>query len=273
MAGVPGTREAQASPKTDRSVALQVAEPGWKALYIVGAVAGLVAVTLFRRNSSVELMQLGRLGIIRGVPAAWPASAMDWFSLLQHNAFIGLVLLNVVDVINYCLIGLIFLALYGALRQASKSAVVIATACALVGIGVYLASNQALAMLSLSKQYAAAGTDAQRSTLLAAGEALLAIQDQGTGFRSSFLLVVVAGLIISVVMLRSSVFGKATAIVGIVANGIRLCGFVTLVLTPSIYSLAIPISAPFRVTWYVMIALKLFQLARRGPKEQRNPNG
>ena len=267
IAKVPGTRKAQVSPATDRSVALQAAEPDWKTLYIVGAVAALVAVTLFRRNLSVEMMQFKGFGIIRGVPATWPSSTIEWYRLLQDNAFVGLILLNVVDVVNYCLVGLIFLALYGALRRAGKSAMVIATACALVGIGIYLASNQALAMLSLSKQYAAATTDAQRSMLLAAGEALLAIQNQGTGYYASFFMVVVAGLIVSVVMLRSSVLSKATAIVGILANGIRLLGFVTLLLTPSIYSLAIPISAPFRVTWYVMIALTLFRLGRGTPIE------
>jgi hypothetical protein len=251
------------SQSIDRVIASKTADSGWKTLYRVGAVAALVAVTVFRRNFSVELMQFKGFGIIRGVPATWPSSAVEWYTLLEDNAFVGLILLNVVDVINYCLIGLMFLALYGALRRASKSAMAIATTCGLVGIGVYLASNQALALLSLSKQYAAAMTDVQRSTLLAAGEALLAISHQGTGVHTSFFLVVTAGLTISFVMLRSGIFGKATAIVGILANGIRLCGFVALVFTPSIYALAIPISAPFRVTWYVLIALRLFRLARR----------
>jgi hypothetical protein len=143
----------------------------------------------------------------------------------------------------------------------------------LVGIGLYLASNQALAMLSLSKQYAAATTDAQRSTLLAAGEALLAIERpgvvyQGIRIHTSFFLVVTAGLISSLVMLRSSIFGRATAIVGILANGIRLGGLFTLALTPSIYSFAIPISAPFRVTWYVMTALTLLRLARKTQRQK-----
>jgi hypothetical protein len=268
MAGVPRTGEVQVSPTTDRSAARKAADPGWKALYVVGAVAALVAVTVFRRNFGIEVMQFKGFGIIRGVPATWPSSAMDWYTLLQDNAFVGLILLNVVDVVNYCLVGLMFLALYGALRQVSKSAVVIATVCAVVGIGIYFASNQALALLSLSRQYAEAATDAQRSMLLAAGESLLAIEHpsvvyQGTGVHTSFFLVVTAGLIASLVMLRSSIFGKATAIVGILANGIRLFGFFALVLTPSLYSLAIPISAPFRVTWYVLIAIGLFRLARR----------
>jgi hypothetical protein len=256
------------SQSTDRVVASEIADSGWKTIYKVGAVAALVAVTVFRRNFSAELMQFRRFGIIRGLPATWPSSAMDWFALLEDNAFVGLILLDVVDLINYCLVGLIFLALYGALRRVNKSAMVIATACSLAGIAVYFVSNQAFALLSLSKQYAAATADAQRSILLAAGEALLAINNpggvyQGTGFYASFFLVIVGGLIISVVMLRSSIFGKATAVVGILANGIRLCYFVTLVLAPSIFWIAVPISAPFRVTWYVMIALKLFRLARR----------
>jgi hypothetical protein len=258
------------SQSTDRGVASETADSAWKTLYIVGAVAALVAVTVFRRNFSVELMQLKGFGIIGGVPAMWPSSAMDWYTLLEDNTLVGLILLNVVDLVNYCLVGLMFLALYGALRRANKSAMVIA--CGLVGIGVYFASNQALALLSLSRQYAEATTDAQRSMLLAAGEALLAIDSQGTGFYSSFFLVIVAGLIISVVMLQSRGFGKATAIVGILANGIRLCGFVALAFAPAIYSLAIPISAPFRVTWYVMTALKLFHLARGEPKEKGEPD-
>jgi hypothetical protein len=256
-------REGQVSQATDRETTPEAAGSGWKALYITGAVAALVAVIVFRRNFGVELMQFKGFGIIGGVPTAWPSSAMDWFALLESNALVGLVLLNVVDVINYCLVGLMFLALYGALRRANKSAMAIATACALVGIGVYLASNQTFAMLSLSKQYAAATTDARRAMLLAAGEALLAIHDHGTGVHVSFFLVVLAGLIASLVMLRSGILGRATAIVGILANGIRLCGLVALAFAPSIYSFAIPVSAPFRVTWYVMVAIKLFQLARR----------
>ena len=128
-------REVQVSQAAGRKAATEAASSGWKALYIAGAVAALAAVIVFRRNFSVELMQFRGFGIIRGVPAAWPSSAMDWFALLKDNAFVGLILLNVVDLINYALVGLMFLALYGALGRANKSAMAIATACALVGIG------------------------------------------------------------------------------------------------------------------------------------------
>jgi hypothetical protein len=119
--------------------------------------------------------------------------------------------------------------------------------------------------LSLSDQYAAATSDAQRSMLLEAGEALLAINNpgaiyQGTGATMGLLLVILAGLIISLVMLRSHVFGNAAAYVGILANGFGLGYFISLAFVPALYALFPIISAPFRVLWYVLIAIRLFQL-------------
>jgi hypothetical protein len=122
IAEVLGTREDEVSQSTDQGVASEFADPGWKTLYRVGAVAALVAVIVFRRNFSVELVQFKGFGIIRGLPTTWPSSALDWFVLLQDNGFVGLVLLNVVDLVNYALVGLIFLALYGALRRVNQSA-------------------------------------------------------------------------------------------------------------------------------------------------------
>jgi hypothetical protein len=144
----------------------------------------------------------------------------------------------------------------------------IATTAGLIGITVYFASNQALAMLALSERYAAAASEVQRSAYLAAGETLLAVNNpdsiyQGAGITVSLFLVLLAGLIVSAVMLRSAAFGKATAIIGILANGIGLCVFLTLAFLPAIYWLPHPISAPFRVIWYFLIALKLFRLARQ----------
>lgn len=239
----------------------------WRALYITGGIAALLAVFVFRRNLGAELALLSSFGIIGGVPKMPMTSAIDWFNLLQENRLIGLTLLNFFDLFEYALLGLIFLALYRSLRQTHRSAMLIATVTGLIGITVYFASNQAFAMLALSERYSAATTDPQRSIYLAAGEALLAINNpdtiyQGTGIYVSYFLVLLAGLIISVVMLQSDIFGKATAVTGILANGIGLCYFITLVFTPAIYWIPHPISAPFRVVWYFLIAITLFKLAK-----------
>jgi hypothetical protein len=240
---------------------------GWKALYRIGGVAALLAVFVFRRNLGAELALLSNFGITRGVPTTPMITSIDWFKLFQDNWLVGLTLLNFFDLVEYALLGLVFLALYGALGQANKSATIIATTSGLIGITVYFASNQAFAMLALSERYAAATTDAQRSAYLAAGESLLAINNpdsiyQGTSIYVSLFLVLLAGLIISFVMLRSDVFSKATAVVGILANGIGICYFITLVFFPAIYWIPHPVSAPFRVIWYFLIALRLFKLGK-----------
>ena len=240
----------------------------WRALYITGGVAAMLAVFIFRRNLGAELGLLSNLGIIRGLPPTSPIHAPDWFQLFQTNRLVGITLLNFFDLVEYALLGLVFLALYGALKRSSNSAMVIATACGLVGIAIYFASNQALAMLGLSERYATATSEAQRELYMSAGEALLAVNNpntiyQGTGIYVSYFLVLMAGLIISLVMWRSGIFSKATALMGILANGIGLCYFITLVFFPAIYWIPHPISAPFRVIWYFLLAIKLFQLARQ----------
>ena len=245
----------------------EIRDSSWRALYITGGVAALLAVFVFRRNLGAELMLLVNFGVIDGVPTTPLVTAIDWFKLLQDYRLLGLTLLNFFDLVEYALVALIFLALYVSLWQNSRSAMLIAITSGLIGVTIYFASNQAFAMLALSERYAAATNEAQRSTYLAAGEALLATNNpdatyQGTGIYVSYFLVLFAGLLISIVMLQSDNFSKATAVTGILANGIGLCYFITLAFAPAIYWIPHPISAPFRVVWYFLIALRLFKLAK-----------
>ena len=253
----------------NRASGPDVADPRWTPLYKIGSAAAWIAVLIFRRWLAAEFLLFRGSGIIPFGPRTMPSSVIDWFTLLHTNQLLGLILLNVFDMVNYVLVGLIFLALYAALRQANRSYTTLATALALVGIAVYLASNQAFSMLSLSDQYAVATTDAQRSMLLAAGQALLAIHDPNTlgPGAMGFLLVTVAGLMISVVILRSSVFGKITAYTGILANALGLGYPIGVAVAPRtvvipIIATSLSLSACFLVIWYVGIARRLGQLGR-----------
>jgi hypothetical protein len=246
------------------------ADPRWNSLYKLSGAAALIAVLIFRRWLGEEFLLLRSLGIIHVGPRALPSSVIDWFTLLHTQRFIGLTLLNVFDLVNYALVGLMFLGLYASLRRVNRSYMTLAMALGIVGIAVYFASNQAFSMLSLSEQYASATTDAQRSVLLAAGQALLAISNTGVFGQTaiSFLFVNLAGLIISMVMLRSGIFGKATAYVGILANGFGLGYPIGLILAPKVLVLAVislSASACFLVIWYIQIARRLFQLGYGKP--------
>ena len=232
-------------------------------LYRAGAIAAFIAVIFFRRNLSAEFAAFNGFGLIE-VPAQTPVSAAEWFALLQADKITGLILLNLSDVVNYLLVGLLFVALYFALRREQPALALTALALAGAGILIFVMSNQTLSMLSLGNRYAAAGTDTQRAQLLAAGEARLAIDNpgcvpSGAGALAALLLVTLAVLLFALAMLRSPHFGKAAAWVGLLAAGLQLLYFPLLLLAPNWVTLPFVLSAPFRVAWYVLAALRLLQ--------------
>ena len=166
----------------------------------------------------------------------------------------------------YAMFAIVFLAFHAVLRKGSEGRMAIAVIFALLGVGIFLATNNPFSMLSLSDQYAAATTAAQRSTFLAAGQAILANTNQRAigGFNLGLFLVSVAGLIASSIMLQSSVFSRLTACVGIVANALSVTDYLIQVLTPSatIALLVILPNALFVVIWYALVGRRLFQLGR-----------
>ena len=130
--------------------------------------------------------------------------------------------------------------------------------------------------LALSNRYAAAASEAQRAMYLAAGEALLAIYSPGAsvqsfGYNASLFLVLLAGLTISMVMLRSNVFGKWTAWIGIGANGLGLLTFAGMAIGSDLYYLPTVLSAPVRIVWYVLVAVKLLGLGWRRTDSKKVP--
>jgi hypothetical protein len=111
-------------------------------------------------------------------------------------------------------------------------------------------------MLYLSNQFAAAATEAQKTMYLAAGEATLATF-HGTAFQVSYVLGSINGLILSLVMLRSRIFSRATAYVRIASSVFDFGLYV-----PAIGIFLSIFSVLFLFAWNIMVARRLFQLAR-----------
>ncbi|HUI87350.1 MAG TPA: DUF4386 family protein [Anaerolineales bacterium] len=242
---------------------MENADSVWKPIYRVGAWSAMIAALIFRRNLDAEWFLFRAMEIVKDGPMAPPSTVLDWFVLLQSNKLLGLTLLKVFDMVNYLLVGFIFFALYAALRKVNKPLVTLAVALTALGIGIYLASNQAFTMLSLSNQYTAS-TDAQRAMLQMAGQAVLAIHynDNYPGVYLSYLFVTVAGLVFSTVMLRCDIFSRPTAYAGILANGFGLGYYVTLAFASAFEFIPISISAVFLLIWYLLVGLRLFQLGQ-----------
>lgn len=245
------------------------AEPSdtnWKSLIRIGGVSALIAGIFFRRNIAAEIALFSKY------PS--PITVADWFALLQNNRLLGLSYLNIFDIVNYVLVGLMFLALYAVLKRVNKSYMAIALTLGFLGIAAYFSSNTAFSMLSLSDQYAVATTEVQRNMLLASGQTMLAINrfsdlgsHPGTGGYLSLLFIAIAGLITSVVMLRSAVFNRATAYVGILASTFDLAYCITFAFVPMVDSellaiIFIPAAGLFLVTWHIMVGWKLYHLEK-----------
>lgn len=237
--------------ETDRS---------WVGIARMGGVAALLAGIAVRRNFSAEYALLHEFGLFPAGPGAAPESVAAWFDLLQTHPLIGWTLLNGWDLINYALLGLMFLGLYAALRRVRPAPASLALILSLLGVGLAFAANQSFAMLGLSGRYAAADAAGQAG-LIGAGEALLAIHragaDYGVGLYPAFGLLSIAGLVASLLMLRTDVFNRATAIVGLIASLIALSYYFTHFINPALDIIPIPGSAPFLMAWYIMVGLRL----------------
>lgn len=214
---------------------------------------------LYRTAAAAAIVMAAIIPVQGAIYAAYPPpdTVAGFFELFQRHWLLGLLSMDLLYLADNALMVPIYLALYTTLRWASRSATLLATAAALIGLAAYYASNTAFEMLALSRQYALATTEAQRTALLGAGEAMLAIY-KGTAFNVYYVLNAVALLVLSFVMLRSGVFSKTTAFLGLAAGILMIVPSTagTLGLIFAFLSLL-----PWAV-WLILFALRLLRLAR-----------
>ncbi len=218
---------------------------GWRSMYRAGAVAALLSVVC-----------VAIAGVIL-VTNPSPTTVSGWYASLHQNPLVGLLQLDLMMLVSYALTIVLYFALYGALRQVNEPLVTFAALLGVISIVTYFASNVSFTMLLLSQKYAVATSEAERSQLLAAGQSALATW-QGSAFDVSYVLGGVSILLFAVVMLRSAVFNKVTAYVTLLLGALMLIPATAgqVGLTLSIISL-LPL-----VVWDVLVALRLFRLAR-----------
>jgi hypothetical protein len=228
----------------------------WNGFYKLGGWAALGAVLVGVLEIIIQFLPGGN---------SPHKTVLGWFALFQGNWFMGLRNLGLLNICLNTLSILTFFALYTTHRKGKDQPyAALATLIAYLGVGVFFATNRAFPMLDLSNQYAAATTEAQRAVLEAAGQSMLSVgRSHSPGTFLAFFLSEVAGIVISVVMLRGKVFSKTNAYAGIL-------GFVILLvfeITTSFFSglnVVTMILAMFggilSMAWYILIARKLFQI-------------
>ncbi|MFN2151694.1 MAG: hypothetical protein ACK2T5_08865 [Anaerolineales bacterium] len=229
----------------------------WNLLYKLGSIAAIGAVLVGIVEIAITFFPGGN---------ASQESVYEWFLFFQQSPFLGLRNLGLLNIFLNTLAIFTYLALYGVHRQTPyQPLAALAVIISFLGIGVFFATNRAFAMLGLSQQFAVAADEAQRAALIAAGQAMLSVgASHSPGTFLAFFLSESAGVLISVVMLRSNVFGRLAAYAGILGFSILLLfEFITsffsgLVTATMILSM---LGGLMSMVWYILIARRLFQLS------------
>ncbi len=232
----------------------------WKSLYKVAGVAALVAMSA---NLLDVVLGFGDPEVI----AFGSKTAVDGFAVYGESCFKGRYMLGILNIVYMVCLFPVYFALFVAHRRKNVLYAALAMILFFIGMAVYISNNAAIPMSVLADKYAAAGRDAERELLAAAGESVLARGEDFTpGSFIGTIFSAVAALLISVVMLRGGVFGKATAWIGIV--GFTCLSIFTFMATfvSSWYHLAFygfgRIGGLLALACFLLVSRRLFQLAR-----------
>ncbi len=239
-------------------------ESNWKSVCKIGGIAALIATVLFVGDIVVLVTGNAMLG-----------SANSWFTLMQSDRVAGLLQLFFTDLFGVALMYPIFFALYVALKRSNEVYAAFATGLAGLGIAIVLATNVNYSLLYFNEQYATATTTAQQSQIVTAGESFVALLN-GTGPLMGGVFIEGAFVIVSIGMLRSSVFSKRIAYLGLVAHGLDVIhSLIVLVLAPifgmalasTIGALLLAVGGTLQLIWYPLVGRRLIQLGQGNLQE------
>jgi hypothetical protein len=218
--------------------AVETADAAWKGFYRVGAVAALITLGFFL---------IGILGIIFDVLQL--TATNGWFTQLQNNWLVVLFKLNAgfsgvqQDLLNTInLLDIVIMVLLG-----------------IVFLALYASLRRASKIWALIAAF-----------LPFIGIPIFLITN--TAGRSNLL---IGGLIISAVMLRSNIFSKVTAYVGILASVLLFfAGDIATAIfsSSSVIAVLIGVGYVLWMIWFLLIARRLFQLGRNVLEDEVNRN-
>lgn len=215
----------------------------WKDLYVLGAIASILV-------SALVVMAVIAFFIWPYAPREIPT--IEIFQSIQTDKLGALMSLDLVLVIAEVINILPLLALYVSLKRVNQSYALIALVFGLMGTVLIFVARPLTDLIYLSNQYTLATTAGEKAHYLAAGEALLVTFD-GNAWALFTIFLAVSGLISSMLMLKSEIFKRSTAIIGIIATVPGLFFYI-----PVIGVLLLFVGTFGGIVWYVMVARDLW---------------
>jgi hypothetical protein len=192
-----------------------------------------------------------------------PETVVECFAMLSENKLTGLLRLDILTVFVMPLYYILFYSLYHVLKPYDKGWITISVIFAFAGVTLFLAAPSTFSYLHLSDSYEGALSEIQKNNLLAAGESILATDIwHGAGPRIGGILIQSGALIISLLMLKNTVFSKLTAWTGIVMHGLDLAHIIAGFFSVVAGNMLMIIAGPLYPVWFLLIGLRFFKLSR-----------
>ncbi len=220
----------------------------WKDLYRVGGISSILIAA----------------GVVFAIAAyfIWPyqdsSSAMEAiFRSLQTQPLAGFLSLDLVMLLIAPINLLMFLAIYAALKPINESYTLIALALILIAVILVIQSRPLVEMAVLSEKYSTASTNIEKTKYLAAGETLHAYFS-GTAWTIQTFFFMIAGIIFSVMMLRSKFFSKITAWLGIFNSVVGMGFFLPTIGLPLLF-----LNTIATIPWCILVARDFFHLHQK----------
>jgi len=220
-------------------------------LYLIGAVSSMLQLTIIISYIFVTIMIGPRI-----------TSAEEFFIAHQSNFWPSLLR---IDLMMMLLVGMYlgnFPALLVSLWSIRPLTTIFAFGFTAIAVVLSFAGESTFAMLHLGKKYGEAITEIERSQIVSAGEAILSGGWwNSTGSYITGFLLQTSGIMISVVMLNSTHFGKTTAVAGIIGNSFDLIQHLVSPFLPGITAY-LSFGMIGYLVWYPMLGVDLFRMMK-----------
>jgi hypothetical protein len=193
----------------------------------------------------------------------YPETAAECFGMIRENRLLALLRLDVVSVIVIPFYYLLFFSIYQALKKDYELIAKMALFCILAGVTVFIAGVNLTSVLIVSDKYHQTTSPEMQQQLLAACEAMLASDMWiNTGAIVRGILIETGAVIFSVLMLKTTVFSKATGWIGLITHGFDWMSVVAGLFYTPVKEIFTMVAGPLYIVWFVLVGIGLFRLSR-----------
>jgi hypothetical protein len=224
----------------------------WKNLYRLGAICVFSGALVMITEILLTALPDG---------ARVPLNISKLFEMYDRNWFMAMRYMGLINIIATTLMIPVFFSLYGLHREKHKVYAGLLLLLYIAGYTIFMADNGSFALLALYRKYELATSEAIKSSILAAGEALFAKGASHTpGTFPGFFIAELTSILFCVIMLNGKVFRKITAIIGIAGFSFMFIFEVCSSFIPALYNASMifaMVGGISIITWYIMVGLRL----------------